>query len=97
MFVLSRRVGEMIFLPSICAYIQVLSVKEGMVWLSIEAPREVLVLRKELREPQNSERGVDAKPLSAVLLLNQTPEDDGVSNHDRPGLSLRNFYRRRKQ
>ena len=60
MLVLSRRVREMIFLPSICAYLEVLSVKEGTVWLSIEAPREVLVLREELREPQNSERGVGA-------------------------------------
>ena len=51
MLVLSRRVREMIFLPSICAYLEVLSVKEGTVWLSIEAPREVLVLREELREP----------------------------------------------
>jgi carbon storage regulator len=62
MLVLSRRVGEMIFLPSICAYVQVLSVKNGTVRLGIEAPRNVLVLREELREPQNSKRCVDASP-----------------------------------
>jgi carbon storage regulator CsrA len=62
MLVLSRRVGEMIFLPSHCAYVQVLSVKDGTDRLSIEAPRKVLVLREELLEPQNSERCVDASP-----------------------------------
>ena len=49
MLVLSRRVGERIFFPGICAYVKVLAVKGGTVRLSIEAPPEVRILREELR------------------------------------------------
>jgi carbon storage regulator len=52
MLVLSRRVGERIFIPSIGAYVKVLDVKGGTVRLSIEAPSEVRVLRAELRDSQ---------------------------------------------
>jgi carbon storage regulator CsrA len=50
MLVLSRRVGEKVFFPDICAYVKVLSVKGGTVRLSIDAPAEVLILREELRD-----------------------------------------------
>jgi carbon storage regulator CsrA len=60
MLVLSRRVGERIFFPGICANVKVLSVKGGRVRLSIEAPAEVLILREELRDKGDSERQVDA-------------------------------------
>jgi carbon storage regulator CsrA len=60
MLVLSRRVGERIFFPGICAYVKVLSVKSGTVRLSIEAPAEVLILREELRERRDSELQLDA-------------------------------------
>jgi carbon storage regulator CsrA len=64
MLVLSRRVGERIFIPSIDAYVKVLAVKGGTVRLSIEAPAEVRVLREELRFKQESERLVEASSLS---------------------------------
>ena len=60
MLVLSRRVGERIFFPSICAYVKVLSVKGGKVRLSIEAPPGIRILREELQEPRHSEIRVDA-------------------------------------
>jgi carbon storage regulator CsrA len=49
MLVLSRRVGERIFFPSLGAYVQVLAVNGGTVRLGIEAPSEVPVLREELQ------------------------------------------------
>jgi carbon storage regulator CsrA len=60
MLVLSRRVGERIFFPGICAYVKVLSVKGGTVRLSIEAPAEVLILREELRDRGDLQRHIDA-------------------------------------
>jgi len=64
MLVLSRRVGERIFIPSIGAYVKVLAVKGGTVRLSIEAPAEVLVLREELRDKLESERRAQASSLT---------------------------------
>ena len=60
MLVLSRRVGETIFFPGICAYVKVLSVKGSTVRLRIEAPPEVLILREELLDRADSERRVEA-------------------------------------
>jgi carbon storage regulator CsrA len=64
MLVLSRRVGERIFFPSIDAYVKVLAVKSGTVRLSIEAPSAVPVLREELRDTQQSARRVDGSSLT---------------------------------
>jgi carbon storage regulator CsrA len=64
MLVLSRRVGERIFFPSIGAYVKVHALRGGTVRLSIEAPSEVVVLREELRDTQDSERRVDAGSLT---------------------------------
>jgi carbon storage regulator CsrA len=63
MLVLSRRVGERIFFPSIGAYVKVLAVRSGTVRLSIEAPAEVRVIREELRHTQQLARRVDASSL----------------------------------
>jgi carbon storage regulator len=58
MLVLSRRVGERIFIPDVDVFVTVLSVKSGTVRLGVEAPAEVLILRDELRD-----RGVSARPM----------------------------------
>jgi carbon storage regulator CsrA len=68
MLVLSRRVGERIFFPDICAYVKVLSVKGGTVRLSIEAPAEVLILREELCERGHSEIRLDAESGSGISI-----------------------------
>jgi len=64
MLVLSRRVGERIFFPSIGTCVKVLAVKSGTVRLSIEAPSEVLVLREEVRNTQEPARRLDASSLT---------------------------------
>ena len=48
MLVLSRRVNEKIVLPGIDTTIQLLSTKQGLVRLGIEAPAEVAVFREEV-------------------------------------------------
>ena len=48
MLVLSRRVQEKIYLPTVNVVVQVLAVGPNMVRLGIEAPPEVRVLREEL-------------------------------------------------
>ena len=60
MLVLSRRVGERIFFPGICAYVKVLSVKGNTVRLSIQAPQDVRILREELRDREHAQIGVGA-------------------------------------
>jgi carbon storage regulator CsrA len=62
MLVLSRRVGEWVFLPTVGAYIKVLSVNGGTVRLSIDAPPEVLIQREVSRDRGDSEVRVDAEP-----------------------------------
>jgi carbon storage regulator CsrA len=66
MLVLSRRVGERIFFPAICAYVKVVAVKGGTVRLSIEAPPEIRILREELLDRENSDTHDDAR-LSSLL------------------------------
>lgn len=56
MLVLSRRLNEKIYLPSIGASIQVVAVKPGMVRLGIDAPSSVRVVREELLSRQNAPR-----------------------------------------
>jgi carbon storage regulator CsrA len=95
MLVLSRRVGEMISLPSNCAYVQVLSVKDGTVRLSIEAPRKVL----GERSCENRKTRSDASMLALLCCL--ATELDGrrlwsLESRSR-GLSLSNLSRRRKK
>jgi carbon storage regulator CsrA len=63
MLVLSRRVGERIFFPSIGAYVKVLAVKNSTIRLGIEAPSEVLVMREQLQRTLDSEQRVDASSL----------------------------------
>ena len=64
MLVLSRRVGERIFFPSIDAYVKILAIKSGTVRLSIEAPSAVPVLREELRDTREPARRVDGSSLT---------------------------------
>jgi carbon storage regulator len=64
MLVLSRRVGERIFFPGICAYVKVLSVKGNTVRLSIQAPQDVRILREELRDREHAAVRVDDGPSS---------------------------------
>ena len=45
MLVLTRRLEEKLFFPSIGAYVQVLAIQGGKVRLGIDAPSEILVLR----------------------------------------------------
>jgi carbon storage regulator CsrA len=66
MLVLSRRVGQRIFFPAICAYVKVVAVKGGMVRLSIEAPPEVRILREELQDREHSDTHDDARPSSPL-------------------------------
>jgi carbon storage regulator len=60
MLVLSRRVGERIFLPDLGVHVTVLSVKSGAVRVGIEAPEEVLILRDELRHRAASKHSIAA-------------------------------------
>jgi len=48
MLVLSRRINETIVLPGLKTTIRVVSVGGGRVRLSIDAPRDVTILRQEL-------------------------------------------------
>ena len=60
MLVLSRRVGEKVYFPSICVFVKVLSVCGGTVRLGIEAPAEVRIVRDELRTRTQAEMRVNA-------------------------------------
>ncbi len=51
MLVLSRRLNQKVWFPSIHAAVQVVSIKPGVVRLGIEAPPQVQVLREELMDP----------------------------------------------
>jgi carbon storage regulator CsrA len=62
MLVLTRRLEEKIFFPSIGAYVQVLAIKGGQVRLGIDAPSEVLVLRAEV--PDSGGVGSSSSALS---------------------------------
>lgn len=48
MLVLSRKLGQKIFIPSIQAVIEVVEIKGNTVRLGISAPREVSIVRQEL-------------------------------------------------
>ncbi len=64
MLVLSRRLGERIYFPSLAAYVEIVDVRGGTVRLGIEAPENVLVLRAELRDAPAS-----ACPCAAIPRL----------------------------
>ncbi len=55
MLVLSRRVNEKIVLPGIDTTIQLLSTKQGLVRLGIDAPPEVAVFREEVWDRRRTE------------------------------------------
>ncbi len=63
MLVLSRRLGERIYFPSIGAYVQVLAINGGTVRFGIDAPKEVLILRTEVRDKRDSDRPTDSDPM----------------------------------
>lgn len=48
MLVLSRKLGQKIFIPSINAEIEIVEIKGNTVRLGIRAPREVSIVREEL-------------------------------------------------
>ena len=48
MLVLSRKLGQKIFIPSIQAVVEVVEIKGNTVRLGISAPREVSIVREEL-------------------------------------------------
>ena len=56
MLVLSRRLQEKLYFPSIGLILHVLSVRRGAVRLGIEAPPEVTVLREEVQDPSLAEQ-----------------------------------------
>ena len=64
MLVLSRRMGERIFFPSIGAHVTVLAVQGRTVRLSIDAPAEVPIWREELWHTQEPARRVEAGSLT---------------------------------
>jgi len=49
LLVLSRRLNEKLYFPTLDATVKVLDVKQGVVRLGVEAPPDVPVLRDELR------------------------------------------------
>jgi carbon storage regulator len=58
MLVLARRVGERIFMPDIGVHFTVLSIRGGTVRVGVEAPDDILILRDELRDHEDSERPI---------------------------------------
>jgi carbon storage regulator CsrA len=50
MLVLSRRLHEEIYLPSVRTVVQILAIEGGLVRLGIKAPPEVPIRRAELRD-----------------------------------------------
>ena len=54
MLILSRRVGESVYLPSIDATVTVQKTSAGRVVLGIEAPRDVPVVRQEIVEEKTA-------------------------------------------
>lgn len=48
MLVLSRKLGQKIFIPAINAEIEIVEIKGNTVRLGIRAPREVSIVREEL-------------------------------------------------
>jgi two-component system, OmpR family, response regulator len=66
MLVLSRRLNETLLFPGIDASIRVVEIKQGVVRLGIEAPREVAVLRGELRDRAAEWEPGNSSPASAA-------------------------------
>jgi carbon storage regulator CsrA len=65
MLVLSRRLNEKVYFPTINAAIQVLSVRPGVVRLGVEAPPEVTVLRGELHDRATEWGAAPERPRTA--------------------------------
>ncbi len=55
MLVLTRKLGQKIFIPSINAVIEVVEIKGNTVRLGISAPREVSIVREELLDRMRAE------------------------------------------
>ncbi|MDX1808828.1 MAG: carbon storage regulator CsrA [Sulfurospirillaceae bacterium] len=72
MLILSRKVGESILLDDKIS-ITVVEVSKGIVRLGIDAPKEVLILRKELEEAvkESNIKAVQNINLSDLSLLSQ--------------------------
>ena len=75
MLILSRRVGESIYLPSIDATVTVQKTSAGRVVLGIDAPPDVPVVRHELAETTTAddprEPAAEAKPNRPLLAVRQ--------------------------
>jgi len=70
--VIRRKIGETLLLgPEI--ELEVLAVEGGQVKLGIRAPREILILRKEIASARDANRNAARKvlPLSLTSVLNQ--------------------------
>jgi carbon storage regulator len=67
MLVLTRRLGESISFPCIGAHIEILAIHGGMVRLGIEAPKDVRIVRAELREKRAPKRRLKAESISSPM------------------------------
>lgn len=66
MLVLSRKLGQKIFIPSIQAVIEVVEIKGNTVRLGISAPREVSIVREELLARMQAEDRSEEEALATA-------------------------------
>lgn len=74
MLILQRKAGESLWIGDHIS-ISVVSVEEGRVRLAIDAPKEVPILRSELRTAMDANRDAaqeDASPLALLEVLQST-------------------------
>ena len=68
MLILQRKIGESLLIGEDIS-IQVLSIEAGRVRLAIEAPKELSILRSELRVAADSNREAAEEGVSPMALL----------------------------
>ncbi len=66
MLVLSRKLGQKIFIPSIQAVVEVVEIKGNTVRLGISAPREVSIVREELLARMQAEDRSEEEALATA-------------------------------
>jgi carbon storage regulator CsrA len=85
MLILSRKEGESIEIPELGIVIQVASIKKSRVALSIEAPRELAILRGELVDAVEKSDSF-ALPSAPAQLVEEPTTGYRLSTSTDPGL-----------
>lgn len=83
MLVLSRQVGEKIFIGEDIV-VTVVAIEGGRIRLAIDAPRRVAILREELREASHPPNSNPEAPVRPVLEL-PLPDEDLPTSQSQAG------------